>query len=138
MIRLIEKTVLNQTDDQYPGQTLYEQMHALFGCKQGRMTLEQYYSIFNTRADVGLYVGVKHLHPGMKRLSARILFQATMETLTDAEMELVNTDAEERFLTFAFIFQSNCNGYKLDCQRHFGRNIAQYPANRQEALKQLR
>ena len=66
LIRLIEKTFLNQTDDQYPGQTLYEQMNALFGCKQGRMTLEQYYSIFNTRADVGRSVGVKYLHPGMQ------------------------------------------------------------------------
>ena len=60
-----------------------------------------------------------------------------METLMAAEMELVNIDAEERFLTFAFIFQSNDEGCKLDCQWQFGRDIALYPANRQEALKEM-
>ena len=43
LFNLIEKTVLSQTDDQYPPAIVYKQERSLFGFQQQLLTNEQYY-----------------------------------------------------------------------------------------------
>ena len=63
LIRLIEKTILAQTGDQYPFATVYNQEVALLGFHQNMLTNEQWYEHFNTKVDIGTAIGVAKLHP---------------------------------------------------------------------------
>jgi hypothetical protein len=58
LFKLIEKTVLAQTEDQYPFATVYEQECTLYSFAQNTLSNEQWYERFNTRIDVGTAIGV--------------------------------------------------------------------------------
>jgi hypothetical protein len=58
LLKLIEKTILAQTEDQYPYATVYEQECTLYSFNQNSLTNEQWYERFNTRIDVGSAIGV--------------------------------------------------------------------------------
>ena len=62
LFRLIEKTILAQTEDQYPFATVYEQESALYSFNQNILTNEQWYERFNTKIDVGTAIGVTRQH----------------------------------------------------------------------------
>ena len=66
LLNLIEKTVLAQSDDQYPFATVYEQECALMGFHQNILTNEQWYERFNTKVDVGTAIGVARQHPALQ------------------------------------------------------------------------
>ena len=55
---LIEKTILAQTEDQYPFATVYEQELAFYSFRQDSLTNPQWYERFNTQVDVGTSIGV--------------------------------------------------------------------------------
>ena len=50
---LIKKTILAQTEDQYPFATVYDQEMAFYSFRQDTLTNGQYYEKFNTKVDVG-------------------------------------------------------------------------------------
>lgn len=60
LYRLIEKTVLAQTEDQYPFATVYEQEMGLYSFRQEKLTNAQWYDRFNTKVDVSEAIGVTH------------------------------------------------------------------------------
>ena len=49
LYRLIEKTILAQTEDQYPFATVYDQEMNFYGYRQETMTNSGYYDCFNTK-----------------------------------------------------------------------------------------
>jgi hypothetical protein len=49
---LIERTMLAQTEDQYPFATVYDQELSLYSFKQETLLNPQWYERFNTRVDV--------------------------------------------------------------------------------------
>ena len=53
LIGMIEKTVLAQTEDQYPFAIVYEQELSLYGFHKNVLTNDQWYEKFNTKVDVG-------------------------------------------------------------------------------------
>jgi hypothetical protein len=59
---LIEKTILAQTEDQYPFATVYEQEISIYSFNQHSLTNEQWYERFNTKIDVGSAIGVTQQH----------------------------------------------------------------------------
>ena len=50
--RLIEKTVLGQTEDQYPFATVYNQELGFYAFRQENLSNPQCYERFNTKVDV--------------------------------------------------------------------------------------
>jgi hypothetical protein len=62
LYRLVEKTILAQTEDQYPFATVYEQEASFYSFRQERMTNPQWYDRFNTKVDVGEAIGVTRQH----------------------------------------------------------------------------
>ena len=59
---LIDKTILSQTEYQYPLTTMYEQEVAFNIFHQYNLTNDQWYERFNTKVDIGssIWVTIKH------------------------------------------------------------------------------
>jgi hypothetical protein len=60
--RLIEITVLAQTEDQYPFATVYDQELSFYSFKQENLSNLQWYERFNTKFDVSRAIGVTQQH----------------------------------------------------------------------------
>jgi hypothetical protein len=65
LYRLIERTVLAQTEDQYPLATVYDQELSCYSFKQYNMSNPQWYELFNTKVDVSGAIGVTQYHKVM-------------------------------------------------------------------------
>jgi hypothetical protein len=52
LYRLIERTVLAQTEYQYPFATVYDQELSFYSLKQDNLSNPQWYERFNTKVDV--------------------------------------------------------------------------------------
>jgi hypothetical protein len=63
--RLIDTTVLVQTEDLYPFATVYDQELSLYSFKQDSLSNLQWYELFNTKIDVGEAIGVTPQHKVM-------------------------------------------------------------------------
>jgi hypothetical protein len=57
LYRLIEITILAQTEDQYPFATVYEQESSFYSFRQDQMTNPQWYERFITKVDVDEAIG---------------------------------------------------------------------------------
>ena len=62
LLKLIEKKVLAQTKDQYIYAIVYDQEYGLYGFHQHKLKNEQYHERFNTKFDVGEYIGITRQH----------------------------------------------------------------------------
>jgi hypothetical protein len=58
LYRLIERTVLAQTEDQYPFANVYDQELPFYLFKQETLSNPQWYERFNTKVDVSEAIGV--------------------------------------------------------------------------------
>jgi hypothetical protein len=103
LYRLIERTILAQTDDQYPFATIYDQELAFYSFRQESLSNPQWYERFNTKVDVGEALGVTRQHRVLLDYVAMELHTQAFATLGAAEQEAVRTDAEERYLSYAFL-----------------------------------
>jgi hypothetical protein len=141
LLRLIEKTILAQTEDQYPYATVYEQECTLYSFTQNSLTNEQWYERFNTKIDVGSAIGVTRQHQVLlETVTAEIGDGKTkFEDLTSDEQEDVRTKAEERYLSYVFLRQrgKQHNKLKIDLQNDFTTGDNRYPKNRQATLHLL-
>jgi hypothetical protein len=140
LFKLIEKTVLAQTEDQYPYATVYEQECTLYSFNQNTLSNEQWYERFNTRIDVGGAIGVTHQHQVLlehvaSEESPPVLFAA----MTPNQQADTRVKAEERYLSYVFLRQSGKqhNKLKVDLQNDFTTGDDRYPKNRQATLHLL-
>jgi hypothetical protein len=109
LYRIIEMTILAQTEDQYPFATVYEQEASFYSFRQEHMTNPQWYDRFNTKVDVGEAIGVTRQHKVLLEYVAQELHQKTFMSLTRDEHHAVRRDAEERYIAYAFLRQSGAN-----------------------------
>jgi hypothetical protein len=65
LYELIDKTILAQTEDQYPFATVYEQELSFYSFCQENMNNPQWYKCFNTKVDVGDAIGVTRQHKSL-------------------------------------------------------------------------
>lgn len=140
LFKLIEKTILAQTEDQYPFATVYEQEVAFYSYRQGEsMTNGQWYERWNTRIDVGKAIGVTHEHKVLLDYVSKETHPKVYEKLTTAEKKLVRADAEERYVSYVFLQQSGKQhaNLKTDLQNDFTTGDNRYPKTRQETLHLL-
>jgi len=139
MYSLIEKTVLAQTEDQYPFATVYDQEVALYSFKQESLTNAQWYERFNTRVDVAKAIGVTRQHKGLLEYVAQKLHTAAYETLTEPQKIAVREDAEERYISYVFLRQSGAQhgNLKMDLKDGFTTGDNKFPKTRQQTLHLL-
>jgi hypothetical protein len=62
LCRLIERTVLAQTEDQYPFATVYDQELSFYSFKQDNLSNPKWYEHFNTNVDGSGAIGVTVQH----------------------------------------------------------------------------
>jgi hypothetical protein len=139
LYRLIEKTTLAQTEDQYPFATVYEQETAFYLFQQNSLTNPQWYERFNTKIDVGAAIGVTRQHKALLEYVAKELHHQAFATLAPAEQQAVRKDAEERYIAYAFLRQSGKQNesLKVDLKNDFTTGDNRYPKNRQQTLHLL-
>jgi hypothetical protein len=136
LYRLIERTVLAQTEDQYPFATVYDQELSFYSFKQENMSNPQWYERFNTKVDVSGAIGVTRQHNVLLEYVAQESYTRSFTDLGPVEQQLVRDDAEERYVSYAFLHQSGTQHGKLKVylQNDFTTGDNRYPSNLQQTL----
>jgi hypothetical protein len=131
--RLMERTVLAQTEDQCPFATVYDQELSFYSFKQDNMPNPQWYECFNTKVDVSGAIGVTRQHKVLFEYVAQESYTRAFTDLGPVEQHLVRDDAEVRYVSYAFLRQSGTHhgNLKMDLQNDFTTGDNRYPKNRQ-------
>jgi hypothetical protein len=139
LYRLIEKTILAQTDDQYPFATVYDQEASFYSFRQEPLSNPQWYERFNPRVDVGEAIGVTRQYKVLLEYVAYELHQQDFTSLTFKDQQAVCTDAQERFIAYTFLRQSGEQHaqLKMDHQSDYTTGDNHSPKNRQQTLHLL-
>jgi hypothetical protein len=139
LLRLIERTILAQTEDQHPCATVCEQESTLCSFSQNTLINEQWHKRFNTKIDVGSAIGVTRQHQILLKHVAAETGTVKFEDLSKDDQEEVSTTAEERCLSHVFLRQSGKQHDKLkvDLQNNFTTGDNRHPKNRQSTLHLL-
>jgi hypothetical protein len=134
LYRLIERTILAQTEDQYPFATVYDQELLFYSFKQETLSNPQWYEKFNTKVDVSEAICVTRQHKVLLDYVAQESYTKSFEGLGVAEHKLVRDDAEERYVSYAFLRQSGIQhgNLKVDLQNDFTTGDNCYSKNRQQ------
>ena len=139
LMDLIKKTMLAQSEDQYPFATVYKQECALFAFHQNYLNNKQCYEHFNTKVDVGTAIGIARHHPVLLEHVAQSTLTQKFEDCTSMEKQEVITDAEERYLSYIFLRQSGKqhNKLRVDLSNDYTTGDDRYPVTRQTTLHLL-
>jgi hypothetical protein len=139
LYRLIERTTLAQTKDQYQFATVHDQYLSFYLFKQETLSNLQWYERFNTKVDVSEAIGGTRQHKVLLDYVAQESYTKSFEGLGVAEQKLVRDDAEERYVLYAFLRQSGIQqgNLKVDVQNDFTTGDNHYPNNRQQTLHLL-
>jgi hypothetical protein len=139
LYRLIERAILAQTEDQYPFATVYDQEWLFYSFKQETLSNPQWYERFNTNVDVSEAVGITRQHKVFLDYVAQELYTKYFEGLGVVEQKLARDEAEERYVSYAFLRQSGIqHGHlKVDLNNDFTTGDNRYPNNRQQTLNFL-
>ena len=94
LYRLIKKTVLGYTEDQYPFATVYNQELGFYAFRQDTLSNPQWYDRFNMNVDIGEAIGLTRKHKILLDYVAQELYTQTFSALTEAEQLVVREDAK--------------------------------------------
>jgi hypothetical protein len=89
LYRLIERTVLAQTDNQYPFATVYDQELSFYSFKQDNLSNPQWYERFNTKVDVSGAIGVTRQHKVLLEYVAQESYTRAFMDLGPVEQQLL-------------------------------------------------
>jgi hypothetical protein len=136
---LIERTLLAQTEDQYPFATVYDQELSFYSFRKENVSNLQWYERFNTKVDVGDDIGATRQHKVILEYVAQETHTSAFADLGAADQRVARDDAEERYISYAFLRQSgNQHGnLKVDLQNDFTTGNNPYHKNRQKTLHLL-
>jgi hypothetical protein len=139
LYHLIEITVLAQTEGQYPFATVYDQELSFYSFRREALSNPQWYELFNTKVDVGDAIGVTHMHKVHMEYVSQETHTSAFTDLGAVEQRVVLDDAEERYISYAFLQQSGSqhDNLKVDLQNDLTTGDNRYPKNRQQTLHLL-
>jgi hypothetical protein len=139
LYRLIERTILAQNEDQYPFATVYDQELSFYSFKQETLLNPQWNKRFHTKVDVSEAIGLTRQHKVLFDYVAQESYTKSFEGLGVAEHTLVRDDAEERYVSYAFLQQSRIQhgNLKVDLRNDFTTVDNCYAKNRQQTLHLL-
>jgi hypothetical protein len=138
LYRLIERTVLAQTEDQYMFATVYDQ-ELSYSFKQDNLSNPQWYERFNTKVDVSGAIGVTRQHKALLEYVAQESYTRAFTDLGPMEQQLVRDNAKERYVSYTFLCKSGTQygNLKVNLQNDFTTGDNHYPKNRQQTLHLL-
>jgi hypothetical protein len=136
---LIERTVLAQTEDQYPFATVNDQELSFYSFNQDNLSNPQWYERFNTKVDVSGAIGVTRKHTILLEYVAQESYTRAFTDLGPVEQQLVQDDDVEQYISYAFLRQSEMQHGKLKVylQNDFTTGDNHYPKNHQQTLHLL-
>jgi hypothetical protein len=137
--QLVDRTVLAQTEDQYPFDTVYDQEFSFYSFKKDNLSNLQWYQHFNTKVDVSGVIRVTLQHKVLLEYVAQESYTRAFTDLGPVEQQLVRDDAEDRYVSYTFLRQSGTQhgNLKVDLQNNFTTGDNRYPNNRQQTLHLL-
>ena len=106
LIQLIEKTVLAQTEDQYPFATVYDQELTFYTFHQWSMTNPQWYERFNKKVDVSESIGVTWKHKSLLEYVAQESHLLDFDSCTEDQQAAEWIDSEESYIYYLLSRQS--------------------------------
>jgi hypothetical protein len=136
LYRLIKRTVLAQTEDQYPFATVYSHELSFYSFNQDNLSNPQWYERFNTKVDASGAIGVTRQHKVLFEYVAEESHTRAFTDLGPVEQQLVRDDAEEQYVSYAFLRQSGTQhgNLKVNLQNNFTTGDNPHPKNRQHTL----
>ncbi len=140
LLKLIEKYILKQSDNQYKIGIVIEQLKLLLTYRQDDgVTNTAYYDRFKTRVDVAEHIGVSFDNPVLWDLKSQELYSMDFDSLADATKESkVKDDVKQAFLAYLFFINSNDKKHsqlkKTVANDHAKGDIAAYPSSFHAAL----
>jgi hypothetical protein len=81
LYRLIERTILAQTEYQYPFATVYDQEFSFYSFKQETLSNPHWCERFNTKVDVSEAIGVTRQHKILLDYVAQESYTKSLETM---------------------------------------------------------
>ena len=106
LYQLMEKTILAQTEAQYPCATVYDQEMSFYSFRQDNMSNPQWHERFNMKIDIGDAIGVIHQR---NLLSEHLAQEQSVGTavvafasLTADQQEAIQKETEEHYILYVF------------------------------------
>jgi hypothetical protein len=127
---------LAQTEHQYPFATLYDQELGFYSFWQETMSNPQWYEKFNTKVDVGPAIGITQQHKVLLEYVTQENHTLAFTALSAEQKQAVHEDAEEWYISLAFLRQSGAQqgNLKVDLRNDFTTGSNQYPKTGQQTL----
>jgi hypothetical protein len=112
---------------------------SFYSLKQETLSNPQWYERFNTKVDVSEAIGVTQQHNVLLDYVAQESYTKSFNDMGVAEHTPVRDDAEERYISYAFLRQSGIQhgNLKVDLQNDFTTGDNRYPNNRQQKMHLL-
>jgi hypothetical protein len=112
---------------------------SFYSFKQETLSNPQWYERFNTKVDVSEATGVTQHHKVLLEYVDQESYTKSFKGLGVMEQKLVRDDAEERYVSYAFLRQSGIQhgNLKVDLQNDVTTVDNRYPKNRQQTLHLL-
>ncbi len=110
LFKLIEKFVLEQSDNQYKRAVLIaKQLSILSFCQDNQVPNATYYNQFTTRVEVACQAGVCYYTPDLLLLDTKCveLSCTKYDTLTPAKQKNIREVIEQEYLVYLFINNKN-------------------------------
>jgi type II secretory pathway pseudopilin PulG len=103
------------------------------------MSNPQWYEKFNTKVDVGSAIGITQQHKVLLEYVAQENHTLTFAALSAKQKQAVREDAEEHYISYAFLHQSGAqhSNLKVDLRNDFTASSNRYPKTRQQMLHLL-
>jgi hypothetical protein len=131
--------MLAQMEDQYPFATVYDQEIGFYSFQQETISNPQWYEKFNTKVDVGSAISVTQQHKVLLEYVAQENHMLAFTALSAKQKQAVREDAEEHYISYAFLHQSGAKhgNLKVDLSNDFTTGSNQYPKTCQQTLHLL-
>ena len=113
LLKLIEKTILAQIEDQYLFATIYNQELILYNFCQDSMSNPQWYEHFNTNFDVSESILVTLQHKALLQYVAQETHSLNFDAFVEEHQASVRIYAKDLFLSYSPIRQSKTQHIKL-------------------------
>jgi hypothetical protein len=118
---------------------VYDQELSFYSFSQEALSNPQWYERFNTKADVGDAIGVTRQQNVLLEYVAQETHTSALADLGSTDQRVVRDDAEERYVSYAFLRQiGNQHGnLNVDLHNDVTTFDNRYPKNRQQTLHLL-
>ena len=139
LYHLIEKTILAQTEDKCPFETIWEQERSLYLNYQDTMTNAKWHETFNTRVDVANAVGITRQHSALLEHVTQEVHNQSFKDCNNNKKMKIRTDAKEQHLELTMLKTSGKKHSKLktDLQDDCTKGQHHHPKTHQETLHLL-